>query len=185
MGRQNVTELLIAWRSGDADALAQLTAVVYDELHRIASRHMRAERDGHMLQTTALLNEAYVKLVDCSQVRWQNRAHFFAMAAQLMRRILVDFARSSGYQKRGGDWRRVTLADEIHDGVAADNDIVAIDEAVDALAEFDSRKARVVELRFFGGLNHEEIAEALQISTDTVTRDWKAAKAWLARELKR
>jgi len=182
---REVTRNLIEWRNGNEAAIEKILPVIYDELRRSARRNLRRESADTSIQTIELINEAYLKLVDQRESDWQNRAHFFAVAARVMRRILVDFARSSGYQKRGGDWRRVTLADEIHDGVAADNDIVAIDEAVDALAEFDSRKARVVELRFFGGLNHEEIAEALQISTDTVTRDWKAAKAWLARELKR
>jgi len=181
---QNVTALLMAWRNGDEDALSRLTPVVYAELHRLASRYMRGEQDGHTLQTTALVNEAYIKLVDSSRVHWQNRAHFFAIAAQLMRRILVDFARHRGYRKRGGDWRRVTLAEGLGIPAGIDPDIVAVDTALEGLAKLDPRKARVVELRFFGGLNQEETAEALQVSTDTVGRDWRAAKAWLARELK-
>ena len=147
---------------------------------------MRREHNGHTLQTTALVNEAYIRLVDSSRVRWQNRAHFLAVAAQLMRRILVDFARNRRYRKRGGDWRRMTLAEGR--GIVAtnfDSDLVAVDEALQELAKLDVRKARVVELRFFGGLSLEETAEALQISTDTVGRDWRAAKAWLMRELKR
>jgi RNA polymerase sigma factor (TIGR02999 family) len=146
---------------------------------------MRREHAGHTLQTTALLNEAYIKLVDSSRVRWQNRAHFFAVAAQLMRRILVDFARNRRYQKRGGDWRQVTLGEGLGVVTNVDSDLVALDEALQELAKLDPRKARVVELRFFGGLSLEEAAEALKISTDTVGRDWRAAKAWLKRELKR
>ena len=182
----DVSTLLRAWSGGDPGALEKLTPIVYDELHRLAEGYMHREHVGHTLQTTALVNEAYIKLVDSSRVRWQNRAHFFAVAAQLMRRILVDFARKRRYQKRGGDWRQVTLAEGL--GVAAanlDSDLVALDEALQGLAKLDPRKARVVELRFFGGLSLEETAEALQVSTDTVGRDWRAAKAWLMRELKR
>jgi RNA polymerase sigma factor (TIGR02999 family) len=146
---------------------------------------MRREHAGHTLQTTALVNEAYIKLVDSSRVRWQNRAHFFAMAAQLMRRILVDFARKRRYQKRGGDWRQVTLAEGLDVSTNLDFDLVALDDALQGLGKLDPRKARVVELRFFGGLSLEETAEALQVSTDTIGRDWRAAKAWLTRELKR
>jgi RNA polymerase sigma-70 factor (ECF subfamily) len=182
---QDVTELLIAWGNGDEDALSRLTPLVYQELHRLAAAYMRRERAGHTLQTSALVNEAYIKLVDSSRVRWQNRAHFFAVAAQLMRRILVDFARSRQYHKRGAGWQRVTL--EERPGVAArlDSDLVALDDALQELAKLDPRKARVIELRFFGGLSLEETSEALQVSTDTVGRDWRAAKAWLMRELKR
>jgi RNA polymerase sigma factor (TIGR02999 family) len=182
---QDVTELLMAWGDGDQDALSRLTPLVYDELHRLAEGYMRREHAGHTLQTTALVNEAYIKLVDSSRVRWQNRAHFFAVAAQLMRRILVDFARNRRYQKRGGDWRQVTLGEGLGVATNVDSDLVALDEALQELAKLDPRKARVVELRFFGGLSLEETAEALQISTDTVGRDWRAAKAWLKRELKR
>jgi RNA polymerase sigma-70 factor (ECF subfamily) len=182
---QDVTELLMAWGNGDQDALSRLMPLVYDELHRLAEGYMRREHAGHTLQTTALLNEAYIKLVDSSRVRWQNRAHFFAVAAQLMRRILVDFARNRRYQKRGGDWRQVTLGEGLGVVTNVDSDLVALDEALQELAKLDPRKARVVELRFFGGLSLEEAAEALKISTDTVGRDWRAAKAWLKRELKR
>ena len=146
---------------------------------------MRREQTGHTLQTTALLNEAYLRLVDSSRVRWQNRAHFYAVAAQLMRRVLVDFARGRKYKKRGGDWHQVTLSEDIPLAVHGDADVVAVDEALDQLGRLDPRKARVVELRFFGGLSLEETAEALEVSTDTVGRDWRAAKAWLTRELKR
>jgi RNA polymerase sigma factor (TIGR02999 family) len=181
---QDITELLIAWGRGDEDALSRLTPLVYDELHRLAGAYMRREHAGHTLQTTALVNEAYIKLVDSSRVRWQNRAHFFAMAAQLMRRILVDFARKRRYQKRGGDWRQVTLAEGLGAATNLDSDLVALDDALQGLASLDPRKARVVELRFFGGLSLEETAEALQVSTDTIGREWRAAKAWLMRELK-
>lgn len=184
-GRDDVTALLIAWREGDEAALARLTPLVYDQLHRLAARYMRREQAGHTLQTTALLNEAYLRLVDSSRVRWQNRAHFYAVAAQLMRRVLVDFARSRRYKKRGGDWYQVTLSEGIPIAGRGDPDLVAIDEALEDLGRLDPRKARVVELRFFGGLSLEETAEALNVSTDTVGRDWRAAKAWLMRELRR
>jgi RNA polymerase sigma factor (TIGR02999 family) len=182
---QDVTELLMAWGRGDEDALSRLTPLVYDELHRLAAAYMRREHAGHTLQTTALVNEAYIKLVDSSRVRWQNRAHFFAMAAQLMRRILVDFARKRRYQKRGGDWRQVTLAEGLGAATNLDSDLVALDDALQELGKLDPRKARVVELRFFAGLSLDETAEALKVSTDTIGRDWRAAKAWLMRELKR
>jgi RNA polymerase sigma factor (TIGR02999 family) len=182
---QEVTELLMAWGNGDAGALSRLTPLVYEELHRLAAAYMRREKAGHTLQTSALVNEAYIKLVDSSRVRWQNRAHFFAVAAQLMRRILVDFARSRQYRKRGGDWQQVTLDQRLGFTARLDSDLVALDAALQELARLDLRKARVVELRFFGGLSLEETSEALQVSTDTVGRDWRAAKAWLARELKR
>jgi RNA polymerase sigma-70 factor (ECF subfamily) len=179
------TQLLLAWRDGDQEALSRLTPMVYDELHRLARHYMAQEQPGHTLQATALVNEAYLRLVDSSRVRWQGRAHFVAIAAQLMRRILVDFARSRQYQKRGGDWHRVTLED--HVAVTADprSDLVALDEALQGLAAFDPRKAQVVEMRFFGGLTLEETAEVLKVSLDTIGRDWNAAKAWLLRELTR
>jgi len=182
---RDVTGLLLAWGRGEEAALARLTPLVHDELRRIAQRHMAGERPGHPLQTTALVNEAYLKLVDASKVRWQNRAHFLAVASQSMRRILVDVVRSRRYQKRGGDWHQITL----HEWAAVSSeptlDIVAVDEALERLARMDPRKAQVVEMRFFGGLNLEETAEALKVSTDTVGRDWSAAKAWLRRELTR
>jgi RNA polymerase sigma factor (TIGR02999 family) len=183
--RQDVTELLMAWRNGDEGALSRLTPLVYDELHRLAAAYMRREKAGHTLQTSALVNEAYIKLVDSSRVHWQNRAHFFAVAAQLMRRILVDFARSRQFRKRGGDWQQVTLDDRLGVTTRIDSDLVALDDALEELAKLDPRKAKVIEMRFFGGLSLEETSEALQISTDTVGRDWRAAKAWLTRELKR
>lgn len=182
---RDVTALLMAWRTGDEEALSHLTTLVYDELHRLAERYMRGERAGHPLQTTELVNEAYIKLVDSSRVRWKNRVHFFAVAAQLMRRILVDFARRRQYQKRGGDWQKVTLAEGLDVATNVNTDLVAVDQALQELAALDPRKARVVELRFFGGLSLEETAEALNVSTDTVGRDWRAAKAWLTRELRR
>ena len=175
----------MAWRAGDEEALRLLTEVVYDELHRLAERYMRREHSAQSLQTTALVNEVYLKLVDSSRVRWQNRVHFFAVAAQLMRRVLVDFARRRRYQKRGGNWHKVTLADGLDVTANVDRDLVAVDEALQELARLDPRKGQVVELRFFGGLSLEETAEALNVSTDTVGRDWRAAKAWLTRELKR
>lgn len=182
---QDVTALLMAWRDGDEAALRQLTPLVYDELHRLAERCMRGERAGHLLQTTALVNEAYLKLVDSSRVRWQNRAHFFSIAAQLMRRILVDFARRRKYLKRGGNHLQITLAAGLDVAANENPDLVAVDDALQELAKLDARQAQVVELRFFGGMTQEETAEALNVSTDTVGRDWTAAKAWLTRELKR
>jgi len=179
-----VTQLLIDWSNGDEHALQQLIPLVHEELRRVARRHMAHERAEHTLQATALVNEAYMRLVDIRQVRWQNRAHFFAMSARLMRRILVDFARSRGYQKRGGAAPKVTLDEALVVSPEPGSDLVALDEALTALAAVDPRKAQVVEMRFFGGLSVEETAEALHVSRDTVMRDWKLAKAWLLRELK-
>ena len=178
-----VTQLLLAWSAGDELAFEQLVPIVYRELHRIARRHMAGERPGHTLQTSALVNEAYLRLVDSRQVHWQNRVHFFSMSAQLMRRILVDFARRRHYLKRGGGAVAVTLHDELAVSAGQTNELVAIDDALKALETFDRRKARVVELRFFGGLSVEETAETLKVSADTVIRDWKLAKVWLQREL--
>ena len=180
---QEVTEMLVAWSNGDESALERLVPLVHDELHRLAHRYMNREGPGHMLQTTALVNEAYLRLVDSSQVRWQNRAHFFAVSSQLMRRILVDFARSRNYLKRGGNAVQVSLDKVLAITPEQDLDVVALDEALNALAAIDERKARVVELRFFGGLNIEETAEVLKVSPDTVMRDWRLAKVWLLREL--
>lgn len=180
---QEITRLLLAWGEGDESALAALTPLVEAELRRRAHRYMRGERAGHTLQTTALVNEAYLRLVDSQNVRWQNRAHFFAVSAQLMRRILVDFARSRGYQKRGGGAQHVEL-DEA--AVVADDrgaELVALDEALDALAELNKRQSQVVELRYFGGLSNGEIAEVLKVSEATVRLDWTHARAWLRREL--
>jgi len=157
---------------------------VHEELRRVARRHMAHERAEHTLQATALVNEAYMRLVDVQRVKWQNRAHFFAMSARLMRRILVDFARSRRYQKRGGGAQKVTLDEALVVSPEPGSDLVRLDEVLTALAAVDSRKAQVVEMRFFGGLSVEETAEALHVSRDTVMRDWKLAKAWLLRELK-
>lgn len=184
-----ITELLKAWGSGDAAALDQLTPLVYDELRRLARRYMRNERAGNTLQTTALVNEAYLRLVDAKRVAWQDRVHFFAVSAQMMRRILVDAARARGSAKRGGQVKRVNHSaafdlDEIPDvSTGRDRELVAIDDALNELAEMDPRKARVIELRFFGGLSVEETGEVLKISPQSVMRDWKLAKAWLTREL--
>jgi len=177
-----VTHLLVAWGAGDESAFEKLAPLVYDELRRLARGYMAGERTGHTLQTTALVNEAYLRLVDVHQVKWQNRTHFFAMSARLMRRILVDFARSRRYQKRGGKAPRVSL-DEALLVRDSGQDLVAVDDALKALAGVDARKSQVVEMRFFGGLTVEETAEALNISPETVMRDWKVAKAWLSREL--
>ncbi len=178
-----VTRLLRAWGGGDGAALIQLTPMIYEELHRIAKRYMGRENPGATLQTTALLNEAYLKLVDVTGVSWQDRTHFFAVSAQIMRRILVDAARARGSQKRGGAAVRLELNESI-DGVAdRGEELVALDDALEALAQFDARKAKVVELRFFGGLSVEETAEALKISPQSVMRDWRLARAWLMREM--
>jgi len=182
--REDVTNLLLAWGQGEKTALEKLIPSVYQELHRIARRHMRSQRPGHTLQTTALVNEAYTKLVDLDRVRWQNRTHFFAVAAQLMRRILVDSARARGAKKRGGGAQRVTLDEACTVTPQRDDDLVELDEALKALAEVDPRKEKVVELRFFGGLTVKETAKALGVSSETVMRDWRLAKLWLLRELK-
>jgi RNA polymerase sigma-70 factor, ECF subfamily len=177
-----ISGLLRAWGDGDRGALDQLTPIVYDELRRLASHYMRGERPGHSLQATALVNEAYVRLVDYKGMQWQNRAHFFAVSAQLMRRILVDHARRHN-MKRGGGVQHVSLDETAIVGGDRAADLVALDDALDALARLDSRKVQVVELRFFGGLSVEETAEVLKVSSVTVMRDWSTAKAWLYREL--
>jgi len=179
-----VTGLLLAWGTGDEAALEQLLPIVHGELRRIARRCMAGERKGHSLQATALVNEAYLRLVDVQHVNWQNRAHFLAMSARLMRRILVDHARSKGYQKRGGGAVKVTFDEGLPVVGGRDQDLVAVDDALEALAKLDERKGRVVELRFFGGLSVEETATVLKVSPETVMRDWKLAKAWLLRELR-
>lgn len=176
---ENVTGLLIDWSNGDQTAYERLVPLVYAELHRLAHRYMRRERADHTLQTTALVNEAYVRLVDQKTTRWQNRGQFFGICAELMRRILVDYARQQQYQKRGGGAHRVTLDETAQITDAKTADLVALDEALIRLAEFDARKARVVELRFFGGLNVEETAEVMGIHANTVIRDWSAARSWL------
>ncbi len=178
-----ITGLLAAWGGGDESALERLTPLVYDELHRLAHRYMSRERPGHTLQTTALVNEAYLRLVNWREVRWQNRAHFFAVSAQMMRRILVDFARDRQYLKRGGGALRVSLSEAAAFTECRGADLVALDEALTALAEMDQRKGQVVEMRFLGGLSVEEVAEVLKVSEETVMRDWRLAKVWLLREL--
>lgn len=182
---QQVTELLLAWSQGQSSALEELMPLVHNELQRLAHHYMAGQRSGHTLQTTALVNEAYLRLVDCSRVRWQNRAHFFAVSAQLMRRILVDFARSRGDPKRGAGVRPLSLEKAPDIFQPTDPDIAVLDDALNALAAIDPRKSQVIELRFFGGLTAEETAEVLKVSPDTVLRDWKLAKVWLHRELSR
>jgi len=179
----DITRLLRAWGAGDDEALERLTPLVYEELRRIARCHMAAERPGRTLQTTALVNEAYIRLVDSAQVRWQDRAHFFAISSQLMRRILVDAARARGSAKRWGLADRAALNEALIVVKGRDRELLALDEALDQLAQFDARKAKVIEMRFFGGLSVEETAEVLQISPQSVMRDWKLAKAWLEREM--
>ncbi|MGH9837230.1 MAG: sigma-70 family RNA polymerase sigma factor [Blastocatellia bacterium] len=180
---QEVTGLLLAWNQGDQAALDRLVPLVYDELRRVAKRYMARERAGHTLQTTALVNEVYLRLIDVSQVEWQSRAHFFAIAANLMRRILVEFARRHHQLKRGGGARAVSLEEALGVSEERNDDLVALDDALTALAALDARQARIVELRFFGGLTEAETAEALQISPRTVRSDWSLAKVWLLREL--
>jgi len=180
---REVTQLLLAWNEGDESALVKLVPLVYNELRRLARRRVRLERPDHTLQTTALINEAYLRLVDVRNVRWQNRAHFFALCARLMRRILVDYARTRHYAKRGGGAQPVSLEQSPAVSPAPSTDLVAVDDALKALTKVDDRKAQVVELRFFGGLTVEESAEVLKVSPETVRRDWKLAKVWLLREL--
>ena len=178
----DVSALLRAWSAGDRGAFEQMTPIVYEELHRLARRYMRRERPGHSLQATALVNEAYVRLVDYKRMQWQDRAHFFAVSAQLMRRILVEHARRRNL-KRGGGVAHITLDDAVVVSRNPGADLVALDDAMNALARFDPRKAQVVEMRYFGGLSLEESAEVLQVSSMTVRRDLRTAKAWLYREL--
>ena len=178
-----ITRLLQAWGEGEQSALERLIPLVYQELHRLARHYMAGERSGHTLQTTALLNEAYLRLVDSPKLGWQNRAHFFAVSAQVMRRILVDWARSRQALKRGGEARPLELEEALVVADAPGPDLVALDDALKALAALDARKCEVVELRFFGGLSVEETAEVLKVSSETVLRDWKFAKSWLRREL--
>jgi RNA polymerase sigma-70 factor (ECF subfamily) len=180
-----VTRLLQAWRAGDEVALEQLMPLVYHELHRLARRHMAAEQSGHPLQTTALVHEVYLRLVDANTIDWQNRVHFYAICARIMRRILIDFARSRNYQKRGGEFAHIPLEEAAAVSAAQGSELLAVDEALKQLAALDARKSDVVELRFFGGMTVEEIATALQVSPETVMRDWRLAKAWLTRELSR
>ena len=181
--QNEVTELLNAWSNGNQAARDQLMGVVYDELHRLARRYMRRESPGHTLQTSALLNEAFLRLVDQNNVQWQNRAHFFGIAAQMMRRILVDHARSRSYAKRGGGALPLSLDEALIVSDARNEEVVNIHEALERLTELDSRKGQIVELRFFGGLSIEETANVLDVSPGTVMRDWTLAKAWLRREM--
>ena len=180
---QDVTQLLVAWSRGEKEAEEELITLVYQELRRLARRQMRLENPGNTLQTTALVNEAYLRLVDARRVNWQDRAHFFALSARVMRHILVDLARGKGYKKRGGEFFKISLDEAMMACKQQDPDIVRLDEALKALAEVDPRKSQVIELRFFGGLSVEETAEVLKVSLDTVLRDWRLAKAWLVREL--
>ena len=183
--QEDITQLLLAWGAGDAAALDELMPIVYAELRKLARSYMRNQRADHTLQTTALVNEAYLRLIDSSRVKWQNRTHFFAISAQLMRRVLVDFARQRGSQKRGGEVQKIEL-DEALVVVADDGqktDLVALDEALKVLAEMNPRQSQTVELRYFGGLSEEEIAEHLGVSVRTVRRDWSVARAWLYRNL--
>jgi RNA polymerase sigma-70 factor, ECF subfamily len=180
---REITQLLLAWNDGDPQALERLIPLVHDELHQLAHRRMAGERPGHPLQTTALVNEAYLRLIDSSRVRWQNRAHFFAVSAQLMRRILVDAARARQKIKRGGDVIQVSWDEALAVSTQPSADLIALDEALKTLATFDERKSKIVELRFFGGLSIEETAEVLKVSPTTVMRDWGLARTWLAREL--
>lgn len=179
----NITDLLISWSGGDESALEKLLPLVEIELHQLASRYMRQESPGHTLQTTALVNEAYLKLVNQREVHWQNRAHFFGIAAQIMRRILLNHARDQKRLKRGGGARQVSLSDAAVISADQSEELLALDEALGRLAEMDERKSRVVELRFFGGLTVDETAEVLRVGSATVMRDWTLAKAWLAREI--
>lgn len=178
-----VTELLLAWGQGDDGALDRLIPAVHQELHRLARRQMRGERQDHTLQATALVNEAYVRLIDLTRVQWRDRVHFFALSARMMRRILVDHARARNYQKRCGAAAKVTFDDALAVSPRSNTNLVALDDALEALAALDRRKCQVVEMRYFGGLTVEETAEELNVSPATVMRDWRLAKAWLLREI--
>jgi len=181
--QHEITQLLAEWREGNQSALDELYPLVYNELHRLARRYMSRERKGHTLQTTALINEAYVRLVDQKNVHWANRSHFFAISAQIMRRILIDHARRHAYAKRGGGAQQVSLEEVAAIAPNPSRELVRLDEALKSLAEMDPRRSQVVELRYFGGLNNEEIAGVLNISANTVTRDWNMARAWLYQQL--
>jgi RNA polymerase sigma-70 factor (ECF subfamily) len=183
-----ITELLLAWSGGDASALDKLVPLVYAELHRLARRYMRAEPQDHTLETSALINEAYLRLVDSSRVHWRDRVHFLAVSAQLMRRVLVDFARARRSQRRGGDGQRVTLTTAANlpaPGMSQSTDLVQLDELLTKLGTTEPRRAQVIEMRYFGGLSVQETAEALGVSDDTVMRDWRLARVWLLRAMKR
>ena len=179
----NITGLLVAWKQGDQAALEQLTPLVYRELHRLAHGYLKGERHGHVLQTTALVNEAFVRLIDWQQVEWQDRAHFFGVAATLMRHILVQFAREQQALKRGGQAMQVSLSEAAEVATRNDPDLVKLDDALNTLEKLDPRQARTVELRFFAGLGLEETAEVLRVSLSTVRRDWRMAQAWLHQQL--
>ena len=181
--QHEITQLLAEWSEGNQSALDELYPLVYDELHRLARRYMSRERQDHTLQTTALINEAYVRLVDQKNVHWANRSHFFAISAQIMRRILIDHARRHAYAKRGGGAQQVSLEEAAIVSRAAGAELLRLDEALKSLAHMDPRRSQVVELRYFGGLNNEEIAGVLNISENTVTRDWNMARAWLHQQL--
>jgi len=183
--QHEITRLLADWSNGDRQALEKLTPLVYDELRRLAGRYLRQERVGHTLQSTALVHEAYMKLVGQNNVRWQNRAHFFGIAAQMIRRILVDYARARKADKRGAGAERLSLDEAIALPGGQDLDLVALDDALEGLAKIDARQSRLVELRFFAGLTIEETAEVMQMSLATAKRDWVSAKAWLSREVRR
>src|SRR5438045_5044461 len=183
VSQQRVTELLVQWSHGDDAALAELTPLVYEELRRVAHHHLSGQRPNHTLQTTALVNEAYLRLADQTNPRWQNRAHFFAVAARAMRQILVSYARSQQAQKRGGGALKIDLDEAALVSPEESKEIVDLHEALETLATLDSRKAQVVELKYFGGLNYDEMAEVLKITPVTVRRDWRFAKAWLYTEL--
>ncbi len=183
MAPHRVTQLLQAWSHGDRAALDELIPLVYHELRRLAHQYMKHERAGHILQTTALVNEAYIRLIEADKVKWQDRAHFFAIAARLMRQILVHSARSRNAQKRGGKIRQVSLEESAVFASRPDANLVELDDALQALAKIDERKARVVELRFFGGMTLDEVAQELEVSADTVWHDWDLAKTWLYREM--
>jgi RNA polymerase sigma factor (TIGR02999 family) len=182
---QAITQLLLAWQAGDRQALDRLVPVVYEELSRLAHRSMRRERPGHLLQTTALVNEVYLNLVDARNLMWRDRVHFFAICAKLMREILVHYARARDARKRGGNLRRISLDDSLLSAPARGTELLDLDDALTALNSFNERKARVVELRFFGGLTLEETAEVLNVSIDTVARDWDFARTWLYRRMTR
>jgi RNA polymerase sigma factor (TIGR02999 family) len=179
----DVTRLLIEWKNGDAAALDRLLPLIYAELRRIASRHLRRERPGHTLQPTAVVHEAYLKLVQVPEPQWRDRAHFFAVAARMMRQVLIDHARAHQAQKRGGALRKVSIEDLAAPGVTADIDLLALEKALGQLGDFDPQQGRVVELRYFGGLTIEETAEVIGVSPATVKREWMMARAWLRREL--
>jgi RNA polymerase sigma factor (TIGR02999 family) len=180
----DITELLIDWNNGSREALEELFVIVEKELHRLARHYMRTLRPGNTLQTTALINETYIRLVNQNRVTWQNRAHFFGIAAQMMRRILLNYVRDQNRLKRGGAMNPVSLSENLQVFNQRSGELLALDEALERLAKLDERKSRVVELRYFGGLSVEEAAEVLQVSPVTVMRDWKLAKAWLAREIR-